>query len=167
MSASGGTLRVVSLASLTWERGYPYALLALRRLLDRAPGAAEYRIYGAGIGLRELLFTIADLDLERAAAVCAPPPRPDASDVLASADVYLDLSVRAAPGGGLRAALACGVPAVVTAEAADADLVRDGVEGILVPARDPEAATAALARLRDPTRRAELAVACARAASVR
>jgi glycosyltransferase involved in cell wall biosynthesis len=146
VSVEGGTFRLVSVGPLTWERGYAYALLALRRLLDEAPGSATYRIFGEGPELRHLLFTIADLELDGHAAVRAAPTRRRLPAALAQADAYLDLSVRPAPGGALRVALALGVPVVVTAEAAGGELAHGGA---VAPVRDPEAAARALARLRD------------------
>jgi hypothetical protein len=53
-------------------------------------------------------------------------------------------------------AMACGLPVVATANG-PADLVRDGVDGFIIPERDPGAIADALARLqRDPERRAAM-----------
>jgi glycosyltransferase involved in cell wall biosynthesis len=56
--------------------------------------------------------------------------------------------------------LAAGTPVVVTATGGLADIVRDGVEGLLVPPADPEALARALDRvLHEPGLRKRLAAA--------
>ena len=56
--------------------------------------------------------------------------------------------------------MAVGVPVVSTRHGGIPELVEDGVSGILVPERDPEALAAQLAELAaHPERRAELAAA--------
>jgi len=79
--------------------------------------------------------------------------RMDMQDVLAAADVVADLSY-AGTGitGTIREAMALGRPVVASAVAGNPELVEDGVSGLLVPPRDPEAAAEAFARLlSDPT----------------
>lgn len=50
--------------------------------------------------------------------------------------------------GVLREAMACGLPVVTTAVGGNAELVRDGETGLVVPIKDPAALAAALRRLR-------------------
>jgi glycosyltransferase involved in cell wall biosynthesis len=60
-------------------------------------------------------------------------------------------------------AMASGLPVVVTAVGANPDVVRDGLDGVVVPGHDPEALAEALASLvADPALRARMG-ACARA----
>ena len=52
--------------------------------------------------------------------------------------------------------LACGLPVIVTANG-PADIVRDGVDGFIIPSRDPDAIAERLEMLRaDPALRAEM-----------
>ena len=142
---------------LAWERGYPYALMALRLLIDETGASVSYRIHGAGPELYHVLFTASDLELEGNAEIRPPLERRRAAEVLAEHDVYLDLRLDGGRGWGLAAAIEAGLPAVVsTAVAADGP-VYDGMNGLVVPVRDPAAASRALARLLDPALRAELA----------
>lgn len=76
----------------------------------------------------------------------------------------LDLTVLTSDNEGMPVtiieSMASGVPVVATNVGGIPDLIRDRVNGYLVPARDPEAvARASLSILRDPDRRASMAVA--------
>jgi glycosyltransferase involved in cell wall biosynthesis len=54
-------------------------------------------------------------------------------------------------------AMACGLPVIVTGNG-PADIVRDGIDGFIIPERDDDAVSACLERLyRDPNLRAEMA----------
>jgi glycosyltransferase involved in cell wall biosynthesis len=53
--------------------------------------------------------------------------------------------------------MACGLPVIVTANG-PGDLVRDGIDGFVIPERDPQAVCDALDRLyRDPELRQQMA----------
>ncbi|MDG3007594.1 glycosyltransferase family 4 protein [Paludisphaera mucosa] len=83
---------------------------------------------------------------------------PEVPAHMASADVFVFPSLFEGSAVVTYEALACGLPAVVTPEAGS--VVRDGVEGLVVPARDVDALAAAMARLGDdPTLRARMSAA--------
>ena len=68
------------------------------------------------------------------------------------------LPYRSATGSAVAAqALGFGLPVVGTAVGGIAEVVEDGVNGLLVPPGDPEALASALGRIADPTLRASLA----------
>jgi glycosyltransferase involved in cell wall biosynthesis len=74
--------------------------------------------------------------------------RRDMPDVLAAADVVADLSWGGLGiTGTLREAMALGRPVVASSAGGNPELIEDGRSGLLVPARDPSAFAAALARL--------------------
>jgi glycosyltransferase involved in cell wall biosynthesis len=75
--------------------------------------------------------------------------RSDVPELLPAADVFALTSVSEAASLTLLEAMACGLPAVVTAVGGNPEVVRDGVEGLLVPRGDAAAAAAALLRLLD------------------
>jgi glycosyltransferase involved in cell wall biosynthesis len=57
-------------------------------------------------------------------------------------------------------AMAAGLPVISTRTGAIPEVIRDGVEGILVPVRDPQALTAAIETLwRDPQKRRRMGIA--------
>lgn len=106
--------------------------------------------------------------------VCARLPRvrllgfrDDVPDLLAAADVFALTSHMEGLGTAVMDAMCCGLPVVATRAGGIPELIADGVDGVLAPARDAEAIAAALSALiADPARRAALGGA-ARAAAAR
>ncbi len=86
--------------------------------------------------------------------------RADVADLMAAMDVFVLPSWReGVPRSAIEAA-ATGLPLVVTDIRGCREVVRDGVEGILVPVRDPAQLTSAIARLAgDPALRARMGAA--------
>jgi glycosyltransferase involved in cell wall biosynthesis len=78
--------------------------------------------------------------------------RTDMPDVLAAADVVVDLSYEGLGiTGTVREAMALRKPVVASAAGGNPELVEHGVSGLLVPPRDPSATAAAIeALLSDP-----------------
>jgi glycosyltransferase involved in cell wall biosynthesis len=75
--------------------------------------------------------------------------RSDVADLLRVVDVFALTSVSEAASLTLLEAMASRLPVVVTAVGGNPEVVRDGVEGLLVPRGDAVAAAAAFVRLLD------------------
>lgn len=146
MGAGSGELRVVSTGSVIWRKGYEYALVALRRLLD-AGVPASLAILGDGAERQRLLFTVDDLGLHGRVELLGRRPPAQVRERLQQADVFLLPSVAEGISNAALEAMACGLPVVSTCCGGMDEAIRDGVEGLLVPVRDPEAMAAALHRL--------------------
>jgi glycosyltransferase involved in cell wall biosynthesis len=73
--------------------------------------------------------------------------RSDVADWLRTADIFTLSSVSEAASITLLEAMASGLPAVVTNVGGNPELVRDGIDGVLVPRGDAAAFTAAFSRL--------------------
>ncbi len=153
--------------ALRWEKGYEWALEAIRRLVDRGvparleiiggdpPGLA----FSAGSERARIEHTVADLGLEDRVTVAGEVPHRDVRDRLAGADVLLHASVAEGIPNVVLEAMACGLP-VVTTQGGVAEAVRDGVEGYLVEPRDPHQLAEALMTLwREPSRQASMGAA--------
>lgn len=86
--------------------------------------------------------------------------RSDARDLLAAMDVFVLASWREGMPQSVMEAAAMAKPLVVTDIRGSREIVRDGVEGIVVPSRDPESLGAAVKRLvGDPELRASMGAA--------
>jgi glycosyltransferase involved in cell wall biosynthesis len=139
---------------LRWEKGYEYALGAVRRLLD--DGA---RIHlelvgdlppGATMTCDErarIMHTVADLRLEDHVTLHGAEAPERISQRLASSDVLLHASVAEGIPNVVLEAMACGIPVVATDVGGVSEAVTDGVEGFLVTPRDPARLAEALLRL--------------------
>jgi glycosyltransferase involved in cell wall biosynthesis len=95
--------------------------------------ALEQQIASLGIGTRVRLLGV----------------RSDVADLLRAADIFTLSSVSEAASITLLEAMASGLPAVVTAVGGNPELVRDDVDGILVPRGDAVRFTDAFLRLID------------------
>jgi glycosyltransferase involved in cell wall biosynthesis len=142
------------------------ALAAVRRIRPRArlviAGSAKFAAastrYDNAAYDRELRSLPARLGVEGAVGFLGE--RDDVAEVMAAADVLLVPSWREAFGRVAVEGMAMGVPVVVTAVGGPAELVRDGVEGRVLPPRDPEQwAGAILELLADRTKRERMGAA--------
>jgi colanic acid/amylovoran biosynthesis glycosyltransferase len=153
--APDGRMRVVVVAWLRWLKGIEHALHALS-LLDPS---VMLDVYG-GDPLRSspesserprLVHAIEELGLGERVTLHGHVEPEDVRDALRGADVLLHPSLSEGMPTVMLEAMACALPVVVTDVGGVREAVTDGVEGIVVPPRDPQALAAALERLRrDP-----------------
>jgi len=166
-NAAGAALRVVTVGWLRWMKGHEYALTALRELLDRGVpveldivGGVPDAVVGSSGEDRRIAHTIADLGLGAHVRLHGDLPTAEVIERLRAADVLLHPSVSEGLPTVLVEALACGLPVVATDVGGVSELVTDGVEGFVIPPRDPAAIADALATLwRDPALRARMGAA--------
>lgn len=147
-------LRVLVVGAVGLRKGSPYILEAARLL----GGAARIRM----VGPCDVLAP-ARAELQSAVEIVGPVPRSDMAAVFAAADVFLLPSICEGSATAVYEALAAGLPVVTTENTGT--VVRDGVDGFVVPIRDGTAIAERLSRLADPALREEMAAnAAARAA---
>ena len=143
---SDAPLRLITTGSILWRKGYEYALLAVRRLLDQGIDA-HFDIVGDGPEAQRLLYTIDDLGLHEHVTWHGRRAPDEVLRLLRAADVFLLTSLSEGISNAVLEAMACGLPVVTTDVDGMAEAVTDSVEGFLVPPRDPAATADALARL--------------------
>jgi len=145
--------RVVLPARLDPIKGHRYLLEAWRRL---ALPNAELVFIGGATAAESVILS----GFEGMAHRIPQSPFRDVAALMRRASVVVLPSVCEGWGQVVPEALASGVPVVVTRNAGAADCVRDGWNGFVVPARDPDALASALETLyRDRERRAAMALA--------
>lgn len=146
-----GVFRVVVVGRLDPVKGHRYLLEAWRRL---ALPAAELIFVGGATAATPAIVAGYD-GLYRH---IPQSPFLEVIQLMRRASVVVLPTVCDGWGQTTVEALACGVPVIVTANAGSADCVEDGVNGFVVPARDPEALAHALEKLyRRPELRAAMA----------
>jgi glycosyltransferase involved in cell wall biosynthesis len=153
---------IVSIGRMSEEKGHDRLLEACARIFTKRPG---WRLLIAGDGpLRDDIAALRDrLGLRE--RVDLPGLVQDVGRLLAQADLYVLASRREVFPMALCEAMANGVPAVAMEYRPGVrEIVRDGVDGVVVPAGDVPALAAAMARLLDdPAERRRLG---ARAAEI-
>jgi len=156
LGAGPGDLVVGTVANLRATKGYPDLLHAARTVLDQVEGVRFVSV-GRGPLEHELRALHARLGLGDRFQLLGH--RPDAARMMSAFDVFCLPSHHEGLPVALMEALAMGLPVAATRVGGVDELVTDGREAVLVPARDPERlAEALLVLLRDPRRRAEMSL---------
>lgn len=135
----------------------------VRRLRAEAPGA-DIHLLVAGRGTGALQRARARRTIARhglgGAVHLAGPVRP-AVRAFAAADAFFHLSWHDAFGFVTLEAMACGVPVITTPHVGAAEIVEDGVSGLIVDPAAPDAVVAAARRLLEPELRRRMGDAAA------
>ena len=150
--------RILWVNRLDAQKGFPVALAAFSKVLVEVPDAVLV-VVGEGKDREALrLLTasaLARVNMRGAVENEGIPPYHAASEVFVAAAVGQESF-----GITLVEAMAAGVPVVASDIPGYREVVADGVEGLLVPPRDPDALAAGLVRiLRDPRLAARLGAA--------
>lgn len=149
-----GVFRVVSAGALIWRKGYEHALVGLRRWLDRTGAAFEYVILGDGPERDRVLFAAWEMGLAPHVRLAGRVPPDEVRRTLQESDAFLLTSHSEGIANAALEAMACGLPVVTTDCGGMREAIDDGVEGLVVPLRDPDAVALALEDLwRSPERR--------------
>lgn len=147
----GEAWRIVSCGRLHEGKGHQDLIRALALL--RASGVpAGLTILGEGEERAVLEALTRELGLDESVRFAGAVDEEVVRTELEAADVFALASHVEAIGVATMEAMAMSMPVVVTGVDGVPELVRDGVDGLLVPARDPAAMAAALRRVYgDPT----------------
>jgi len=145
--------RIVSVGRLVEKKGFAILLEACARLSGRRPCRCE--IIGDGPLRASLEARAAALGLDSVVTFHGHRPHAEVLAALKSASVVALACVQAANGDRdatpnvLLEAMATSIPVVSTRLSGIPEMIRDGVDGLLVPPGDPEALADTLERLAD------------------
>jgi glycosyltransferase involved in cell wall biosynthesis len=145
-SKCDGEFIVVTTGSLIWLKGMEYALCSIRKLRDRGVNV-RFEIIGEGPDRQRVLYTIHDLGLQDSVVMLGRLPPSEVCARLQQADAFLLSSVSEGISNAVLEAMACGLPVVTTNCGGMNEAVTDGVEGFVVPTRNPEAMAVSLLKL--------------------
>ena len=141
----GGVHRILGLGRLERVKGFDLLIRAFASIATTRP-EWELTILGDGPERDALTAEIARSGLGR--RISLPGYASDAMGALQRADLFVLSSRYEGFPNALCEAMACGVPVVAfDCPSGVAEIVRDGVDGLLVPAEDEGALSAAMARL--------------------
>jgi colanic acid/amylovoran biosynthesis glycosyltransferase len=154
--SSSDALRIITVGSLVWVKGTTYALQSLRLLLDRGI-RAHLTLVGDGPERQRILYTIDDLGLDGCVEMAGRLPPIAVRDRLQDSDVFVLPSLSEGFCNAAIEAMACGIPVVMTNCGGVREGLTQGIEGFVVPLRDPHAMADAVAALaKDPALRARM-----------
>jgi glycosyltransferase involved in cell wall biosynthesis len=134
---------IVAAGRLAEAKNYPLLIEALAILRQRVP--ARLFILGRGDEERAIRELAAARGVDAAVVLCGFQQNP--WKYIARADVFALTSRYEGFGNVLVEAMACGVPVVATRSPGTSDIVRDGIDGLLVDRHEPAAFAGALERL--------------------
>ncbi len=145
---------VVTVANLRANKDYPNLLAAAARVVD---GRGQVRFFAVGQGplATDLASEAEALGLRDRFTFLGY--RADPIRTLVAADVFVLASRYEGLPIAMLEAMAVGLPVVATSVGGVPSIIRDGTEGRLVPAGDPEALAAELVAALDPAVRSSLA----------
>lgn len=156
-----GTLELVSVSRLNEKKGLLDVLEAVRRAADDGV-SIRYRVGGAGPHEATIRQRITDLGLEKQVEMLGSLDETRVIETLRSSDAFVLASTGAGEASPVAVieAMACGLPVVCTRIGGTADMVTDGVEGLLVDQHDVAGLTTAFESLaRQPALRQRLGAA--------
>jgi glycosyltransferase involved in cell wall biosynthesis len=150
-----GEIVIGSASVFNKRKGLPFLIEAFARLIKIHP---DVRLFLPGDG--PMKKTLAKMVLERPeikGAVLFPGPITNMTDFLNAIDIYAQPALSEGLPLAVLQAMAAGKPILATRVGGIPEAIRDGIEGLLVEPRDPEALTSGLAQLiRDPEKRRSL-----------
>jgi glycosyltransferase involved in cell wall biosynthesis len=132
-------LRVVCTGGVSLRKGFPYLLEAIR-IIRKEREAVLMLTDIVHPTMLPILENYQDIPIEWSPML----PHDKLAARLKSADVFALLSVEEGLARTALEAIACGVPAVLTPNTGTADFIQPGVNGEIVPIRDPQATAEAI-----------------------
>lgn len=143
---SDGPIQIIGVGSLTWRKGYEYAIRAIQ-LLGLPKDSVRYTIVGGGEEIDRIRYTIEDCGLAGQVEVAGQLSPASVAERLRTADIFLHASLAEGLSNAVLEAMAVGIPVVCTDCGGMREAVHDQVSGFVVPIRDPEAMAKALLTL--------------------
>lgn len=139
-------LKLITIGSLVWNKGYEYLLMAVK-LLNDCRIFSELHIIGKGAELNRILFTAQDLDISSQVFLHGKLPPAEVIQQLQQSDIFVLSSLSEGISNAVLEAMSCSLPIVTTECGGMREAVQDGVQGLVVPVRDPESMAEAVQKL--------------------
>jgi glycosyltransferase involved in cell wall biosynthesis len=136
---------IAQIGSYQWRKGITYARDSLTEVLRKHPDAHAH-LLGTGVA-REAVLADYPEDVRERVNVVPMYERSELAELLAECRIALFPSLAEGFPLGLIESMACGLAPVTTAIPGPRDIVRDGVDGLVVPPADPRALAMAIDQL--------------------
>ena len=129
-------MRILSVGRLEWNKGYEYALQAMKVLRDQGVHC-DYHIVGEGDFLEPISFAKHQLGLQNIIQLLGPRSRSEVKEEMLWADVFLHPSVSEGFCNAVMEAQAMALPVVCTDAGGLSENVANEETGFIVPRREP------------------------------
>ena len=126
--------------------GMEYLIRAIPKVVERHQ-EARFLLLGSGSQTKKLKRIVRRLDVDTYVKFLGDVPNEMVGKYLAASSVFVSASLSDGPCLSMLEAMACGVPCVVTNVEAILESVQDGVNGLVVPRKDPAALAQGICRL--------------------
>jgi glycosyltransferase involved in cell wall biosynthesis len=146
---SEGSVRLLYVGRFNTFKNVVTLVEAVGRLNQMDVGSFELELVGEGEQRPVLERMVSELGLTRKVHFSGWVARDRIADCYRSADIFVTSTTWEGMPNTVLEAMACGLPIVGTQASGLHELVREGVNGYLVPIKDPNALAEALARLID------------------
>lgn len=133
-------ITVINTGNLSLRKGTPYLLEAFRLVLQRCPSARLLLTRSVRDDIKPILNSYRDLPIDWTSAL----PHAELAERLRNADVFVLPSLEEGLVRTALEAMACGLQVVLTPHCGANDFVVPGVNGEVVPIRDPKATAEAI-----------------------
>ena len=133
-----GSLKIVSVGRFHWQKGYTDAVLAMRKLKDKNI-KFSYTIVSSGKIPTEILYLLKQLDLAAEVEIIPGVPHAEMPTLMTKFSILLLPSLEEGIANVVLEAMAVGLPVLSTRCGGMAEVIEHGVNGWLVPVRNPEA----------------------------
>lgn len=141
---SSDVLRILSVGRDHWKKGYRVSLETMALLKEM--GVAFHYTIVAGGDKEELIYAISDLGLTNEVTLIDNLPHDKVFEQHANADIFLLPSFEEGVANVVLEAMALGTPVISTDCGGMKEVIEDGVNGFIVPMRNPKAAAEAIVR---------------------
>lgn len=133
----GDICKFATIGRMAWEKGYPFTILAIKKLLEKTD-KFEYHIIGGGEGLNEVNYLVRYFNLQKYVVVHGFVENAAAKEIVKDCSVYMQCSLSEASSLSLKEAGMMGLALIATNVGGNPDIVKEGVTGKLVEIGDIE-----------------------------
>lgn len=130
--------RLLSIGRFHWIKGFPYLLDAVAELKNRGVSVTLTWI-APGPMPEEIIYQLHDLNLEQDVTWLTDMPLHEIERQMANHDALILPSVEEGIANVVLEAMQAGLPVISTTCGGMAEVIEDGVNGFLVPVRNPQA----------------------------
>jgi len=142
--SGGERLNLISISNLVPIKGIDYTLRALAALKDEGLLHWQYTVVGDGPARKDLETLVANLGIAAQVRFAGRLPHAEAMRVLAQSDLFILPSWQEAFGVVYLEAMARGIPAIGCKGQGAEDIIRSGVDGLLVEPQSVQSVVDAL-----------------------